>query len=104
MTTDSNFVVSGRAGKPANFEKMQPKSIEESGIRGIASRHGYEVRRIEQSLFNLKDDPGEAHNVAKQNPDVVRRFEVLAEKARDELGDSIANRRGRGIRPAGRVD
>ena len=94
----------GRAGKPANFEKMQPKSIEESGIKGIASRHGYEVRRIEQSLFNLMDDPAEAHNVAKQNPDVVRRLEALAEKAREELGDSIQNRRGRGVRPVGRVD
>lgn len=94
----------GRAGKPANFEKMQPKSIEESGIRGIASRHGYEVRRIEQSLFNLKDDPGEVHDVAKQNPEVVRRLEALAETAREELGDSITNRRGRGVRPVGRVD
>ena len=94
----------GRAGKPANFEKMQPKSIEESGIRGIASRHGYEVRRIEQSLFNLKDDLGESRNVADQNPDVVRRLEALAEKARADLGDSLTNRRGSGVRAAGRVE
>ena len=94
----------GRAGNPANFEKMQPKSIEESGIRSIASRHGYEVRHIEQSLFNLNNDPGEARNVAMQNPDVVRRLEALAEKARADLGDSLTNRRGSGIRMAGRVD
>jgi arylsulfatase len=94
----------GKAGKPANFANMKPKSIEESGIRGIASRHGYEVRRIEQSLFNLKDDPAEAHDLAKQNPDVVRRLEALAEKARDELGDSITNRRGSGVRVAGQVE
>jgi arylsulfatase len=94
----------GRSGKPANFENMKPKSIEESGIRGIASRHGYEVRRIEQSLFNLTDDPGELRDVAKQHPEVVRRLEALAEKARDDLGDSLANRRGNGTRAAGRVD
>ena len=94
----------GRAGKPANFVNMQPKSIEESGIRGIASRHGYEVRRLEQSLFNLKDDPGESRDVAKQSPDVVRRLEALAEKARADLGDSLTNRRGAGIRVAGRVE
>lgn len=94
----------GRAGKPANFENMKPKSIEESGIRGIASRHGYEVRRIEQALFNLKDDPGESRNVADQNPTVVRRLEALAEKARADLGDSLSHRRGSGIRTAGRVD
>lgn len=94
----------GRAGKPANFEKMQPKSIEESGIRGIASRHGYEVRRIEQSLFNLKDDPGESRDVAEQNPQIVKRLESLAEVARTELGDSLKNRVGMGTRQAGRAE
>ncbi len=94
----------GRAGKPANFEKMQPKSIEESGIRGIASRHGYEVRRIEQSLFNLKDDPGESSNVANENLDVIRRLEALAETARADLGDSLTDRRGSGVRTARRVE
>ena len=93
----------GRAGKPANFENMKPKSIEESGIRGIASRHGYEVRRLEQSLFNLKDDLGESRDVAKQNPEVVRRLESLAETARNDLGDSLTNRRGAEVRVAGRV-
>lgn len=94
----------GKGGKPANFANMKPKSIEESGIRGIASRHGYEVRRIEASLFNLKADPGESSNVAMQNPDVVRRLEALGEKARAELGDSLTKRLGSGVRAAGRVD
>ena len=94
----------GRAGKPANFEKMQPKSIEESGIKGIASRHGYEVRRIERSLFNLKDDPGESRNVVVQHADIVRRLESLAEVARADLGDSLTDRRGSGVRAAGRVE
>lgn len=93
----------GRSGKPANFENMQPKSIEESGIRGIASRHGYEVRRLEQSLFNLKDDPGESRNVAAQHPEVVRRLEMLAEKSRSDLGDTLTQRKGTGLRAAGRV-
>ncbi|MFM9965965.1 MAG: sulfatase [Planctomycetaceae bacterium] len=93
----------GRAGKPANFAKMQPKSIEESGIKGIASRHGYEVRRIEQSLFNLKDDPSESRNVADQHPQIVRRLESLAAQARADLGDSLTNQRGSGVRSAGRV-
>ena len=83
---------------------MTPKSIEESGIRGIASRHGYEVRRIEQSLFNLKDDPGETRDIAKDHSEVVRRLEALAEKARADLGDSLSNRRGTGLRAVGRVD
>jgi arylsulfatase len=94
----------GKDGKPANFVNMKPLSITESGIRGIASRHGYEVRRLKQSLFNLKDDPGESRDVAKQHPDVVRRLEALAEKARADLGDALTNRRGAGVRDVGRVE
>ena len=94
----------GQSGKPANFDKMQPKSIEESGIRGIASRHGYEVRRLEQSLFNLKDDPGESRNVAEQHREVVRRLETLAEQARSDLGDTLTGHHGTRLRPAGRVE
>ena len=94
----------GRGGKPANFANMQPKSIEESGIRGIASRHGYEVRRLEQSLFNLQDDPGELRNLAGQNPQIVERLASLAEAARKELGDSLTNRIGTGVRSAGRAE
>src|SRR6185312_12034017 len=36
----------GRGGKPSNFGKLKPLSIELSGIRGIASRHGYRVEPI----------------------------------------------------------
>lgn len=94
----------GQDGKPANFANMKPKSIEESGIRGIASRHGYEVRRIDLSLFNLQDDVGETRNVADQHPDIVAGLKALAEKARPDLGDSLTMRRGAGVRPSGRVD
>jgi arylsulfatase len=45
---------------------------------------------------------GETKNVAEQHPDVVRRLEALAEKAREELGDSTMNRKGKGVRPPGR--
>jgi len=94
----------GKGGKPANYANMKPLSITESGIRGIASRHGYEVRRIEQSLFNLTDDPGESRNIADQHPDVVRRLAALAEQSRGDLGDTLTDRRGSGVRTVGRVE
>ena len=47
----------GKDGKPANYERMKPKAIAESGIRGIASRHGYRVEKIGLSLFDLKAIP-----------------------------------------------
>jgi arylsulfatase len=93
----------GRDGKPAGHGTLKPKSIDESGIRGIASRHGYEVKRIPLSLFNLRDDVGETTNVADRHPDVVKRLSDVAERYRAELGDAITARKGSGVRPAGRV-
>jgi hypothetical protein len=53
-------------------------------------------------LYNLHADIGEQNNVADENPDVVERLLVLAEKARDDLGD--LDRKGKGQRPAGWVE
>lgn len=92
----------GHDGKPSNFDKLQPKSIQQSGIRGIASRHGYKVLRIGLSLYDLQTDPGETRNVAKEHPEIVTRLSELAEPARADLGDALTGREGSGIRPAGR--
>jgi len=54
------------------------------------------------ALFDLETDVGETKNVADQHPDVVRRMEALAEKAREDLGDSATKRKGKGVRPAGK--
>ena len=50
-------------------------------------------------LYDLEADIGETNDVADQHPDVVKRLLVLAEKAREDLGD--VNREGKGQRPAG---
>lgn len=89
----------GRDGKPANFAQMKPEAMSDSGIRGIASRHGYRVEKTELALYNLREDVGETSNVAAKHPEVVQRLMGLAEKAREELGDSLTGRRGRGVRP-----
>ena len=91
----------GKNGKPANFENLKPESMQMSGLRGIASRHGYLVKQIELSLYDLENDLGEMTNVAAQNPDVVQRLQRLAEEARAELGDSLTGRKGSGVRPCG---
>jgi arylsulfatase A-like enzyme len=51
------------------------------------------------ALFDLQEDPGETTDVAAKHPDVVRRLQALAEKARAELGDSAADQEGSGVRP-----
>lgn len=93
----------GRGGKPSNYGKLAPEPIELSGIRGIASRHGYRVESIGLSLYNLKDDPGETTNLADRHPEIVRRLRVVADEARADLGDALVKQPGRGVRPSGDV-
>jgi len=52
-------------------------------------------------LFDLEADIGERNNVADRHPQVVRRLMALAEKAREDLGDT--GRPGKNQRPAGVV-
>ncbi len=94
----------GLNGKPANFANMQPKSMDQSGLAGIASRHGYRVARIELSLFDLKNDVSETKNVAAEHPEIVAQLQALAEQARADLGDALTNRKGSGVRAVGRVE
>ena len=92
----------GKDGKPANHANIKPNAIEESGVRGIASRHGYKVEKIGLSLFDLSADPGEAKDVSAAHPDVVKRLTAFAESVRKDLGDSLTKTTGTGLRPVGR--
>ncbi|HEY2909327.1 MAG TPA: sulfatase-like hydrolase/transferase, partial [Gemmataceae bacterium] len=90
----------GHGGKPANFENIiKPQSIQQSGIRGIASRHGYRVETMGIALYDLSDLT-ELKDVAPQHPDIVARLQTVATAARADLGDSITKTPGPGVRPA----
>ena len=91
----------GMGGKPANFANMAPNSIEESGVRGIASRHGYKLAQQELALFDLDSDPGETRNVAAEHPAIVNQIEEIANAFRRDLGDSLFKAVGTGVRTAG---
>jgi arylsulfatase A-like enzyme len=91
-------------GKPAGFGELKPKSITESGVEGIASRHGYRVEELPLSLFDLNTDTGEKHNLAASHPEIVERLTKLAEAYRTELGDTLTGASGVGVRPIGRND
>lgn len=94
----------GKNGKPARWGMAKPEAMTASGLRGIASRHGYRVARTELALYDLEADIGESRDVAAANPDVVRRLLEHVEAARAELGDSLTRRRGAGVRPCGVVN
>ena len=54
-------------------------------------------------LYDLAADREEKHNVAAAHPEIIERLEVLAEKGRAELGDSLTKRTGTGAREPGRL-
>jgi len=57
-----------------------------------------ETRKIELSLFDLEDDTTESKNVADQNPEIVKKLQLLGDKIREELGDSLTNKKGSNLR------
>jgi arylsulfatase A-like enzyme len=94
----------GRDGKPSNWEHMKPAAITQSGIQGIATRHGYKVAQQAPALYNLREDISETTDVSAGHPDVVERLKKLAEPLRLELGDTLTGTPPQAVRPLGRDD
>ncbi len=82
---------------PHRARSMQGQTPGKDGIPGK-----YQPLPVESALYNLQSDPGETKNVAAENPEVVKRLELLAEKAREDLGDALTKRVGKGTREPGR--
>jgi len=59
---------------------------------------------VDFSLFNLESDLFEAKNVASEYPELVGRMQIIADRARADLGDSATKRKGAGVRSPGRVE
>jgi len=90
-----------RSGKwklhlPHNYNHPNP-----AGHGGMPGK--YEVRKIGEELFDLENDIGETTDVAAGHPDVVRRLLAIAEKAREDLGDSRTQQVGKNVREPGRL-
>jgi arylsulfatase A-like enzyme len=92
----------GHGGKPSNWGKATPFSIQDSSMNAIASRHGQRVEQLPLSLFNARTDPGETLNVAADHPEIVERLSKLAEPIRADIGDALTRIKGSGVRLAGR--
>ena len=81
------------------------------GYRTMAGRPGgkggkptsYSQGKTGLALYDLESDIAEATNVADKHPDVVARLKALADKAREDLGDSATKQRGKGVRQPGRL-
>ena len=65
----------------------------------------YQQRTLDKpELYDVDADIGEMRDVAAEHPEVVARLLALAEKSREDLGDSLVKRIGKGVREPGRVD
>jgi len=79
------------------------------GYRTLAGKPGgsdgkpadYSDARTGLALYDLEADPGEKDNVADKHPEEVERLKKLADRMRDDLGDSATNTEGKGVRPPG---
>lgn len=90
-----------RSGKwklvyPHTYSRPVPPG--KNGNPGKRSRTQFK----ELSLFDLRADPGETTNLGGKYPEVVKRLEALAEKAREDLGDRRTRRKGKNLRPVGK--
>jgi arylsulfatase A-like enzyme len=74
---------------------------ERRGADGKAA--GQSTANISLSLYDLEADVGETTNVADKHPELVTRLQALAEKAREDLGDSLTKRQGKGVRQPGHL-
>lgn len=72
---------------------------------GHGGKAGKTVKlQIASSLFNLANDVGEQHDVAREHPEIVERLMALAEKSRKDLGDSRTKQTGENVRTSSLLD
>jgi arylsulfatase len=50
-------------------------------------------------LFDVQTDPGEAHDVSAEHPELVQQLMRLVEQAREDLGDARTGTPGKNRRP-----
>ena len=96
-----------KAVRNERFKLVFPHSYRtyEENLPGINGMPGETSQKkvTEPELYDLRRDPGERYNVIALYPDVVAELSKVAEEARDDLGDALTSREGRGRRPAGRL-
>jgi arylsulfatase len=56
-----------------------------------------------RALYNLAWDPGEQKNVIGEHPDVVEKLQAMIEEAREDLGDSRRDMKGKNVRAIGEL-
>ncbi len=85
---------------PHGYRSMEGR---EAGSGGIPGKYDYS-RTIGLALYDLSTDIGETHDLSEEYPEVVLRLSELAQAIRAELGDSLEDVEGTGLRAPGTVE
>lgn len=72
------------------------------GNEGFPGKIGQ--RTAELALYDLRRDPGERYDVKELYPEIVERLSILADQARQDLGDAIQKVEGKNVRQPGQID
>jgi arylsulfatase len=78
------------------YEEFEPGN---GGLKGKTGRTHSEL-----ALYNLRRDPGERYNVKSTYSEMVEELQMLATKARNDLGDDILGIQGKNIRKPGHIN
>ena len=101
---NTNELQAVRSGK---WKLVFPHTYRTLGPEPAMAHDGIPVKyRSAQSgleLYDLERDPGERTDVARRFPQTVAQLNVLAERARADMGDALTKRVGTGTREPGRV-
>ena len=81
------------------FERM--KSQEYPYKRGRPE--DFQDEAVPEALYDLATDVGETANLIEAHPEEAERLRDLAERMREDLGDSRTGREGKNRRPVGKV-
>ena len=100
-----------RGGQLQAIRDRQWKLHFPHSYRTLAGRAGgtqgkpvqYSQAKTNLELYDLKNDVGETTNLVDKHPEIVRRLQEFAAAGREDLGDRLNNRPGKGIRPAGKL-
>lgn len=67
----------------------------------LYTHYGDPESTVPEALYNLEADPGEQKSVLKDHPQIAAQLHALADRAREDLGDTRLKVSGKNRRPAG---
>jgi len=90
------------AVRSANWKLVFPRS-EMADTPYEGKKGASKPALLPEALYDLAADVGETTDVIGKHPEVVARLRALAERMREDLGDSATKQKGKNRRPLGRV-